>query len=539
MNADPRQALNVAAGRGAPDRRTVVRAIATGAAAQLAGVALVGGATGLFTWAARRPSLGAIAGLLIVVELVALSRAPLRHVARHAAHDLGLGGLRGWRVWLLDSVATWSPSRLSTARTGDLLSRCLEDADAIQDLWVRVLVPFASTLVALAVASIAIAALVPLAGASLAAATVVVAACAWRSSSSICRAGAEEAELRGLIAARVVEFVHGADALSLLGADASHVAETGSLIHRADTLGSRRDGIVSRLSLLAALASGLALVATALCVPLPVTTAGVSTGVLLAVLAACELLSSLPLALEPLGPIAGAAARLGQLASPLPGGTTPAPTGALHLDGVGVAVDTVGPLLLEEVSLSVAPGDSVAVCGPTGSGKSSLLAVAARLEPRRGGTATLGDVDFDDLDEASLRHRVAWLPDAPRLLEGRVRDVLDVGRGISDAVLESALERVGLASALRARGGLDAVLGSRGSDLSGGERRRLALARVLAGDPDLYVLDEPTAGLDPGSVNLVLAALDESRAGVVVATHDPQVAAWAATRRDVADRSLR
>jgi ABC-type transport system involved in cytochrome bd biosynthesis fused ATPase/permease subunit len=538
VNWAPSRTLRTATTRGAPDQRAVVRAITAGAGAQLLGVVLVGGATGLLTWAARRPSLGAIAGLLVAVELAAFLRAPLRHVARHASHDLGLGGLRGWRIWLLESVATWSPSRLAAARAGDLLTRCLEDADAIQDLWVRVLVPTGSTLVALAAASVIVAGIAPLAGLALALATTVVATGAWRSSRSICVAGAEEAELRGAIAARVVEFVHGANTLVLLGADASHVGATTSLIHRADALAAHRDAIVSRLSLLAAVASGLALVATALSVPLTYADPAAYTGVLLAVLASGELLVSLPLTLEPLGPIAGAAVRLEQLADDLPTGTMPAQRGALRLAGVGVAASAVGPLLVEDVTLAVEPATSVAVHGPTGSGKSSLLAVAARLEARRGGTITLGDVELDQLDEESLRRSVAWLPDAPGLLEGRVRDVLDVGRRLGDEVLASSLDRVGLTETLRERGGLDAVLGSRGSELSGGERQRLALARVLAGSPDLFVLDEPTAGLDAQSVTIVLDALDESHAGVLVATHDAQVVAWAHDRRAVVDGRL-
>src|ERR1700685_3149973 len=101
-----RDELRAAAARGAPDRGAVVRAVLAGARASIAGSALGGGATGLFTWAAGRPSLGEIAGLLVAVELVAFLRAPLRHAARRSAHELGLDGIRGWRVWLLESVAS-------------------------------------------------------------------------------------------------------------------------------------------------------------------------------------------------------------------------------------------------------------------------------------------------------------------------------------------------------------------------------------------------------------------------------------------------
>jgi ABC-type transport system involved in cytochrome bd biosynthesis fused ATPase/permease subunit len=91
---------------------------------------------------------------------------------------------------------------------------------------------------------------------------------------------------------------------------------------------------------------------------------------------------------------------------------------------------------------------------------------------------------------------------------------------------------------LEQRGGLDAVIGQRASDLSAGERRRLALARLLAGGPDLYLLDEPTAGLDDESAALVLHALDATGAGVLVATHDDRVDGWARRRREIVGEVL-
>jgi ABC-type transport system involved in cytochrome bd biosynthesis fused ATPase/permease subunit len=108
-----------------------------------------------------------------------------------------------------------------------------------------------------------------------------------------------------------------------------------------------------------------------------------------------------------------------------------------------------------------------------------------------------------------------------------VRDVLDVGRGLDDTALTDALRAVGLIDVLAPRGGLEAVIGPRGSDLSGGEARRLALARLLAARPGVLVVDEPTAGLDRDASSIVLDAMVRSGAAVLVATHDELVLARA------------
>jgi ATP-binding cassette, subfamily C, bacterial CydC len=531
-------AVAAAAARGAPSRRVVVRAVAAGAAAQLAAVALVGGATGLLVWSAMRPGLGTVAGLLIAVELVAFLRAPLRHAERLAAHDLGLGGLAGWRTWLLDSVATWSPSRLAAAQAGDLLARCLEETDRLQDLWVRAVVPAAAAAVALLSAAVLLAIADPIAGAAVAVGTSLVAWGTWSRAPRVAELGVAESGLRGVVAARTVELAHGATALRLAGADLDHVATTLELVSRADQLAARRDGAVAQLGVVASAVASLVVFAAVAGATLPTAHPAVAAGVALAALACGEILASLPGTLDSLGSVAGAAQRLGGLAAPRELGTADAVAGALELDAVDVAAAAEGPVLLASASLRVDPDAVVAVVGPTGSGKSSLLAVAAGLEDPRAGVVTLSGVDLALIEEAALRRRVAWLPSHPSLLEGSVRDVLDVGRALGDATLADALERAGLTAALEDRGGLDAVIGPRGEGLSGGERRRLALARLLAGRPDVYVLDEPTAGLDEAASREALEAVASSGAGVLLATHDARAAEWATTRRVVREGRL-
>jgi ATP-binding cassette, subfamily C, bacterial CydC len=530
-STDPRSVLRPALRRGAPSTKAVANAVCLGGLARLSAVALVGGATALLVWSSARPGLGAVAGLLLAVELVAFARAPLRHAERVGAHDLGLDGLVGWRTWLLDSVASWAPSRMAAARSGDLLARCLADADRLQDLWVRVLVPAGASALALLVTSLVLAALVPLAGLGVLIAGVVVGVGAWLSARRIAALGVAESALRGAIAGRVVEYVQGIDALVLLRANEEHLAATAALSHRADTLEHRRTSASGAVVVLATFATACAVVNAAIAVKLPAANPSLAAGVVVAVLATGELLVSLASSLDGLSGVAGSTRRLGELGGAATSGSSSASHGPLVLHEVGVAAALGEPSLLDGVELTVSPGTLVAITGPTGTGKSALLGVAARLERPTAGSVTLAADSLDEIDESSLRRAVAWLPTHPRLLDGRVRDVLDVGRGLSDPVLAGALASVGLTEVLEPRGGLEAHLGVGGSELSGGEARRLALARLLAGAPSVLVLDEPTAGLDDRAVTTVLDTLDASGAAVLVATHDERVTSRAGTVR--------
>jgi ABC-type transport system involved in cytochrome bd biosynthesis fused ATPase/permease subunit len=532
--------LRAVASRAAPSRRRLARAVSAGAGAQVAGILLVGAATALLCWSSDRPGLGAVAGILILVELVAFLRPPLRHTARLASHDLGLEGLAGWRRWLLDAVSTWSPARLAAARTGDLLARCIDDTDRLQDYWVRADVPFRSTAIAVAVASVATACLEVVAGASIAVAGVLTLGLLALVRGRAMRCAVEEAEQRGRAASISVELAHGAAALELLGATGALVAESDAAIAAARLARRSRDRLVAGLHVAVSLFGGLVVVAavagrgvanSGLAVGHP---AGVA-GIVVAALATATLLDGWVQDLDASCDVFGAAVRLAELEEPVESGTTSALAGTLRLDSVDIAAALDGPTLLAGVTFEVAPGASLALAGPSGEGKSSLLAVAARLEPVRAGTVTLAGLALSSLDEESLRRQVGWLPTVPSLLEGRIRDVMDLGRGFDDEVLLAVLDGVGLAAVLAPRGGLDAVVGTRGLGLSGGERRRLALARLLVSRPGLLLLDEPTAGADEQAGAGVLAAIDATGAGVLIATHDEAVLRWAGQTSWVAE----
>ena len=171
------------------------------------------------------------------------------------------------------------------------------------------------------------------------------------------------------------------------------------------------------------------------------------------------------------------------------------------------------------LSALVRPGERVALSGPSGAGKTSLLQILLRLVDQTEGRVMIGDVDLRDLAPAEWHRSLAWLPQRPQLPAGTVREAL--GAEIDDARLRRALEQAGATFV-----DLDRELGER-TRLSFGEIRRLALARALARDAPLLILDEPTTHLDPTSAAIVVDAIRAlpRTTTVVVATHDARLLA--------------
>lgn len=209
-----------------------------------------------------------------------------------------------------------------------------------------------------------------------------------------------------------------------------------------------------------------------------------------------------------------AALGAGAQAAALPGAA------AIELRG---AVVQRGARMVRLPDLSLAPGDRVAVTGPSGAGKSTLLAALAGLVPLAAGRLCVAGVTLDEASADGWRARLAWVGQAPHFLDRSLGENLDLrGLGGDLGPALSAARAAGVVATLP--GGLAARLGETGGGISGGEARRLMLARAFAAKPEVLLADEPTADLDRETADAVTAALMElSTRGVtlVVATHDP------------------
>jgi ATP-binding cassette subfamily C protein CydD len=227
-----------------------------------------------------------------------------------------------------------------------------------------------------------------------------------------------------------------------------------------------------------------------------------------------------------------AADRLGEaLAAPMAAaarGPALAAAPEIRFEGVVVGFADDPALRIGPVDFAARPGSITALMGPTGAGKTTLLRLLVGEAILAGGAV---EVDGRSLDEAgAFTPSVAWAGQAPAILPGGLGWNIALARpGADAAAVERAAIRAGLADVLDRRGGLSAELDERGSGLSGGERRRIGLARVFLKDAPILLLDEPTADLDPVSEVAMIAAIREAARGrtVLIATHSERLAAIA------------
>jgi glucan exporter ATP-binding protein len=188
--------------------------------------------------------------------------------------------------------------------------------------------------------------------------------------------------------------------------------------------------------------------------------------------------------------------------------------GTVAFENVSFSYDGRRPAILD-VSFTVRPGETIALVGSTGSGKSTTLALLHRAFDPQSGCIKIDGEDIRDLTLASLRRNIGVVFQEPMLFARSIRENLQVGRpDVTDEEMLDALERAQAKEFLtRQMDGLDTVIGERGRSLSGGERQRLSIARALLKNPPILILDEATSALDAATERKLQKALDEVMKG--------------------------
>ncbi len=463
---------------------------------------------------------GAIAAALWL-RIAGPARVVFRYAERMVTHAGTFRALADLRVWFFRGLAARAAGGLGFRHAGDVLSRIVGDVEALDGLYLRILVPligavFLVPITALLAGRIQIGVGL-LVGACFATAAFAMPVFAYRAARfSSGDLGLAAAGLR--IAA--LDTLGGLREVRAFGAEARMAALVAA---REKTLIAAQENLAKR----AALANAGALVcgqAALLAVLLAAGAAPVMAVITVFLLAAAfEPLIGLPRAGLMAGTAAAAATRVLDMAENAPKPVEPdhpKPVPhhpGLRFAGVQFAWDG-GETLFEGLTLEVPAGARVAVLGPSGSGKSTLAALALKVARPQAGKVMLGGTDMADIPAREVQANIAWLSQNTHLFTDTIRANLALGApNATDAELWAALDRAAIGNTVRhLPEKLETWLGEGGQNLSGGQGRRIALARTLLSPASILILDEPCAGLDAETEREFLSTLFAQTTGKTV-----------------------
>jgi thiol reductant ABC exporter CydC subunit len=517
--------------------RMLAASVALGAGAVLAGVGLLATSGYLISRAAQRPEILALGVAIAAVRTLAIARAGLRYGERLVSHDLAFRTLADLRERFFSRLVPLVPSGLPGVGRADLLSRFVADVDRLQDLYLRAIGPVAVAVLAGGASVLISSVMQPAAGAVLAAGLLAGGVLVPQLTRLAARsAGRRQAAGRAALTTTIVEATGGAAEIAMAGREHDW-------IERADSQGARLARIQRGDALAGGLAAGLATAITGLtagCVALvaiPAVRDDELSGVLLAAvillaMAAFEAVRPLAAAAASLDACAAAAGRIEDvLDAPVAVAdrATPAPVpsdGELELRDVRFRYPGGDAWLLDGANLRLAPGRAVALLGPSGCGKTTLAELLVRFRDPVSGAVALGGIDARDFAQEDLHAAVCLAGQDAHLFAASLAENLALARpDATDAELEGALRRVGLGPWLDSLpDGLQTAVGEHGAKVSGGQRRRVAAARLLLSRARFLVADEPAAHLDPcGAAALMAELAGEARTGrgVLVIAHQP------------------
>jgi ATP-binding cassette subfamily C protein CydC len=511
---------------------------AAAAAAAVALLALAGWFISAAALAGLVPATAHLFNLLqpsVVIRVLAILRTAARYGERLVNHEATFRILASLRTQFYARLEPLAPAVLSAYRRGDLLNRIVADIDALDHFFLRVATPsVVAGLMLLAAGallwpySMAAAAILAL-GLALAAAALPTA-----SLRAAARPGRRLTQQTALLRVHIVEGLQGLAELTVFGA-LTRMRQRIMGVHQALLAAQNRMNRIHAAATAGLVAlSGLSAAGVLYC-GAGLVEAGTLDGALLALmvftsLAVFDTVWPLATAWQFWSRTRESARRLASIAGQEPAvafgdRSTPFADPRIVFHRVTFRYQPQAPLALEDFDLEVPAGTRVAILGPSGAGKSTLLNLLVRFWDPDAGHVSLGGVDLRAWTEKSLRAAMAVVPQQAHLFAARLRDNLLLARpAASEADLWTALEAARLKTAVAAwPDGLDTWLGASGRLLSGGEARRLALAQAVLRDAPLWILDEPTEGLDGENEAALMQTIHRLTAGrtLLLITHRP------------------
>ena len=528
--------LRLAAG---PATGGLLLAVLAGAGAAGAAVGLMAVSAWLISRAALHPPVLHLMVAIVAVRAFGLGRGVLRYAERLAAHDAALRVLGRLRARVFARLAELAPAGLAGYRRADLAERLTADVDAVLDMLTRVLLPYAVAVLVGTGSVLLVGAYSPRTGLTLAAGLVLIgAAVPVLQARAARRADGRRAPLRAGLATGTADLLHGLP--DLLAYDAARarlagLADIDARLRGAEQRSAAMSGVSAAVT---AFVTGVCLL-VGLAVGAVAVRAGELSGELLAVvvltpLAVFETAAGLPAAAQHFAAARASLRRLADvLATPVPVVVPVAPVAVptgphtLRLAGVDAAWNP-GRTVVHDVDLELAPGARVALVGPSGSGKSTIAALLVRFLDPSAGRVTLDGVDLRRIAPERIRQIVGYLPEDAYLFDTTIAANLRIGGpDATDDRLRSVLAQARLLDWVDTLpDGLATLVGEHGRALSGGQRRRLVLARALLADFRVLILDEPTEHLDDETATALLDDLLAAAAGrsVLVITHRADIA---------------
>ncbi|PLO70837.1 cysteine/glutathione ABC transporter ATP-binding protein/permease CydC [Klebsiella michiganensis] len=470
------------------------------------------GVAGIYSFNYMLPAAG--------VRGAAIIRTAGRYFERLVSHDATFRVLQHLRVFTFSKLLPLSPAGLARFRQGELLNRVVADVDTLDHLYLRVISPLVGALVVILVVTVGLSVLdVTLAltlGGIMLLTLLVMPPLFYRAGKP---AGESITRLRGQYRQHLTSWLQGQAELMLFNASDRYRQQMEKTEARWLDAQRRQAELTALSQALMLLIGGIAVIAM-----LWLASAGVGgdtqPGALIALfvfcaLAAFEALAPVTGAFQHLGQVIASAKRITQITEQEPevafpqGKSQTLDRVSLRLHQVTFSYPQQPSPALEKVSLQIEAGEHIAILGRTGCGKSTLLQLLTRAWDPAEGEILLNNQPLGQFNEATLRRAMSVVPQRVHLFSATLRDnLLLASPGASDARLAQTLERVGLAKLLE-DSGLNSWLGEGGRQLSGGELRRLAIARALLHDAPVMLLDEPTEGLDATTESQILDLLAE------------------------------
>jgi ATP-binding cassette subfamily C protein CydC len=460
----------------------------------------------------------------------ALLRPLTRYLDRLVSHAAAFRAIGDTRVWFFRRLAERLPAGVGFRRTGDLLGRLVSDIDALDRVYLGALVPAVAAGAVVLAIGLLLGFLDPPLALIVAAPLALALLLPPLLAPGAAEAGRRVAAAQGSLRAAAVDPLTGIEDTLSAGAEriaTQRVAEEGATLAAAQRLLARRGAwggaagsLLTQAALLGALAWGLASGREGV--------AAAVLGLFLAV-AAAEALGLMPRAGAALAAAGASARRLFEAADAIapvaePAQPAPPPAGhAIRIEAVHFTWSPERPAVFDGLELDVPEGARVALLGPSGAGKSTLAALLLKLAAPQTGRLLLGGVDIATLAADDVRARIACLTQDARLFDDSIAANLRLARPeADDAALWRALDAAGIGELVRSLPeGLATRCGEAGARFSGGQVRRLALARALLSEAPVLILDEPAAGLDPDTERAFLETLGEATAGrsVILIVH--------------------